>query len=143
MARNQVVPLLTVLVFGSALIARAADIKDVKADVSIKQDDKMAMAKVGSIVEIKLDNTPAGSSSTPTGIADLKVIVDNTKVIQDKHDEHDTFGMTIDGKSKASSRVKSVYLYPSSEGKSKVTIEFKKGGKAEKHEYVIEVKGKK
>lgn len=135
--------LTAVIVAVGVLSVQAADIKAVKSDVSIKQDDKTVKARVGDVVEIKFDNSSAGTSTSQSGLTDLKLTIEKNKVLMDKHDEHDTVGTTMDGKSVVGSGFKSVYLYPAMEGKAKVSVEFKKGGKAQKHDYEIEVKGKK
>jgi hypothetical protein len=118
-----------------AVNARAADTKPIKSDVTVKQDAKMANAKVGDVVEIQLDSLPAGSSDATTG---LSVSIEKSKVLKDKHDERD-IAQTAAGKG----GFKSIYVYPAAEGKATVTVEFKKGGKAQKHQYEIQVKGKK
>jgi hypothetical protein len=138
--RKIVVPLVALTFTAMVLSVQAGDTKAIKSDVSVKQDDKSAKAKIGEIVEIKIDNPPTGPTNAVT---DVKVTIEANKVLTDKHDERDTVGTTPDGKTLVGSGFKSVYVYPATEGKAKVTVEFKKGGKPQKHEYMIEVKGKK
>jgi hypothetical protein len=118
-----------------AVKGRAGDTKPIKSDVTIKQDDKMANAKVGDVVELRLDSPPAGSPDALTG---LTVSIEKNKVLMDKYQERDTTGAA-----KAKGGFKSIYVYPAAEGKAKVTVEYKKGGKTQKRDYEIQVKGKK
>ena len=104
--------------------------KPIKADVTVKDDDKKGTAKVGQTVEFQVQYPVV-----PPFPSDFKVTVDGKEM---KHEARTT-PVQVGGKTVVGAQNQSIYVKFDKPGKKKVVIEWKKGKDDAKKEIEVEV----